>query len=104
MIDYPNQYAGTTLVHWDTGKPTTRDWVLKLPADHVGKGDRFVRSQATIEPPPNAGYRPSVRGYLATQASCCRDGRRRILLVNKRTRTFAVRVPDAEGAEVSVVD
>ncbi len=104
LIDYPGQYAGTTLVHWDTGKPTARYWVLRLLAENFGKGDRFVHTQTTIDPPANAGYRPSIRSYIAAQAFTIREGRRKLLVVNKRDRAFSVHVTDVHDAEVAIVD
>ena len=38
LIDYPGQFAATTLVDWETGKPNARYWVVKLLHDNFGPG------------------------------------------------------------------
>ena len=103
LIDYPGQYPGTTLVHWQTGKPNARYWVSKLIGDHFGPGDKLVDTHVTIE---NAtiGDSSTRRDYVYGQAFVTKDGKRKILLVNKRDRSFRVVMPECAGAQVEYVD
>jgi len=98
LIDYPGIVAASTLVDWDTGRPNARYWVTKLLRDNFGPGDRIVRPPAynVLEADPH----PEVY----TQAFINPRGERKVLLVNKRTTAFTVRVTGASGGSVQVVD
>jgi hypothetical protein len=91
LIDYPGQYAATTLVNWETGQPNARYWVLKLLRDNFDAGDKLVRTQ--LQGP-----------YLYAQAFVTPEGKQKILLVNKRNLGFTVSLPGGDGAHVEVVD
>lgn len=91
LIDYPGQYAATSLLNWDTGKPNARYWVLKLLHDNFLPGDKLV--DTSLDSP-----------YIFAQSFLTQDGKRRILLVNKRDRTLRVSIPGAVGARVGSVD
>jgi hypothetical protein len=85
------------MVDWNDGKPNARFWVLKLLHENFGPGDK----QVEIEPPDS-----SVPGnpYIYSLAFVSRDGKRRVLLVNKRNRQFDVRVTGASGGQMEYVD
>jgi hypothetical protein len=104
LIDYPSQYAGTTLVDWETGRPNARYWVLKLLRDNFGPGDSLVETKFNIPGPPEAGDSPTARNYVYAQGFLTRDGNRKILLVNKRDRDFEISIPGSVGATVDYVD
>ena len=104
LIDYPGQYAGTTLVDWETGRPNARYWVLKLLRDNFGPGDRLVATRSTLPAPPEAGEDASPRDYVYAQGFVTREGKRKISLVNKRDRSFELSIPEGEGARVEYVD
>jgi hypothetical protein len=101
LIDYPGQYAGTTLVDWNSGQPNSRYWVLKLLRDNFNVGDKLVKTQVewtdqkTGLEPPRFIY---AQGFLTS------GGKRKILLVNKRNRSFEVVIPQGTGAQVDLVD
>jgi hypothetical protein len=97
LIDYPGQFAATTLDDWSTGRPTARYWVLKLLRDNFGPGDKLV--PARIETSSLFGY-----PYVYIQGFITPDGKHRILLVNKRDRTFEISIPDGKRAQVEIVD
>ena len=101
LIDYPGQYPGTTLVDWDTGKPNARYWVLKLLRENFSAGDKLVQSRFVSTEP---GDQSSRRDYVFAQAFVTRDGKQRLLLVNKRDRVFDVAIPGGTGAHVEFVD
>jgi hypothetical protein len=91
LIDYPGQFAATTLVNWDTGRPNARYWVVKLLRNNFGQGDKLVSTHI-----------PSDSVYA--QAFITPEGKRKILLVNKRDRTVEISIPAGEGSRVEVVD
>jgi hypothetical protein len=91
LVGYPTQYPSVSMVDWNTGKPNARYWVLKLLRDHFGPGDKLIETGAS----DSAIY---CLGVLS------RDGKRRLLLVNKRDRGFEVSVSGASGGNEDYVD
>src|ERR1700756_2272786 len=91
LVGFPTQYPSVSMVDWNDGKPNARYWVLKLLHDNLGPGDRIVEI---------ADDNP----YVYALAFLTRDGRRRVLLVNKRERTFEVSVTGATAGQISFVD
>jgi hypothetical protein len=91
LIDYPGQFAATTLVDWETGKPNARYWVVKLLHDNFGPGDKLVATQ-------------SMSDQIYAQSFVPPGGNRKILLVNKTHRDIAVRIPEAFNAHLARVD
>jgi hypothetical protein len=97
LVGFPTQFPSVSMVDWNDGKPNARFWVLKLLHDHFGPGDK----QVEIEPPtPDAPNNP----YVYYLAFVTRDGKRRLLLVNKRDRKFEVTVAGASGGQIEYVD
>jgi hypothetical protein len=103
LIDYPGQYPGTTMVHWETGKPNARYWVLKLIRENFAPGDRLVNTTVNIA---EAKVRDSStrREYVYAQGFVSNTGTKKILVVNKRDRAFDIAIPYAAGAQVESVD
>lgn len=91
LVGYPTQFPSVSMVDWNNGKPNARFWVLKLLHDNIGPGDKLVESE-----PPNP--------YVYSLAFVARDGKKRLLLVNKRDRTFDVIIPGANGGQLEYVD
>jgi len=91
LIDYPGQFASTTLLDWNTGQPNARYWVLKLLRDNFLPGDRLVKT--ALENPA-----------VFAQGFATRGGKHRILIVNKRDRILEVSIPGGLGARVDVAD
>lgn len=97
LVGFPTQFPSVSMVDWNDGKPNARLWVLKLLHDSFGPGDK----QVEIEPPaPSAPSNP----YLYSLAFVTRDGKHRVLLVNKRDGKFEVSVAGASGGQVEDVD
>ena len=97
LVGFPTQFPSVSMVDWNDGQPNARYWVLKLLHDNFGPGDKLVK----IEPPsPPAKDNP----YVYSLAFATRDGKRRVLLVNKRNRSFDVSVVGASGGQVDCVD
>ena len=91
LIDYPGMTAATTLVHWETGQPNARYWVLKLLRDNFGPGDKLV--ETNLETP-----------QVYAQAFITPEGKHKILLVNKRDRAAELTIPGAAGGQMQRVD
>lgn len=91
LIDYPGQFAATTLVNWETGQPNARYWVVKLLRDNFGPGDKLVSTSV----PSDSIY---AQGFITPQ------GEHKILVVNKRNRTLELPIPAGKGARVEIVD
>ena len=91
MVGYPKQWPSVSLVDWNTGQPNARFWVLKLLRSNFGPGDKLVATNSST---------PSVYslGFVT------HDGKRKVLLVNKRMWTVGVSVPGASGGQFEVVD
>ncbi len=91
LVGYPTQFPSVSMVNWSTGQPNARYWVLKQMRDNFGPGDKLVETHAD-------------NPYVYAQGFVARDGRHKILLVNKRDRTFEVSIPGAPGAREELVD
>lgn len=97
LVGYPTQFPSVSMVDWNDGKPNARFWVLKLLHDNFGPGDKIVEI---------APFSPSSvnQAYVYSLAFATRDGKRKVLLVNKRDRTFEVSVAGATGGREDYVD
>ena len=90
LVGYPTQFPSVSMVDWKDGKPNPRFWVLKLLKDNFGPGDKVVEIEGDIF---------SQNPYVYALAIVTKDGRKRVLLVNKRDRAMKVNVPGASGGE-----
>jgi hypothetical protein len=97
LVGAPTQFPSVSMVDWTKGKPNARYWVLKLLKDSFGPGDKLVE----IEP-----FSPfaASSAYFSSLAVVTPNGKRRLLLVNKRDREFQLSIPGASGGQLSVVD
>jgi len=93
LVGYPTQFPSVSMVDWTGGKPNARFWVLKLLKDNFGPGDKLVE----IAP-------ESSNPDFASLAVITPEGKRRVLLVNKRDRELGVTIPGATGGQIEVVD
>jgi hypothetical protein len=91
LVGYPTQFPSVSLVDWNTGAGNTRYWVLKLLHDNFGPGDKLVDT-ASSSP------------YVFAQGVVTPDGKHRLLLINKRDRSFDSTIPGGDGAEVAYID
>ena len=90
LIGYPTQYPSVSMMDWVNNQPNARFWVLKLVKDSFHPGDKLVET--------SGGTRD-----LAAQAFVTPAGHK-LLLVNKRNREMAVKLPDADKATALAVD
>jgi hypothetical protein len=91
LVGYPTQFPSVSLVDWVSGQPNARYWVLKLLHDNFGPGDKIVDTHMNTP-------------YVYATGVATRDGKHKVLLVNKRDRAFVVSVPGAATGHVDVVD
>jgi len=91
LVGYPTQFPSVTMVDWATGQPNARYWVLKLVHDNFGPGDKLMDT------------RINTRNVYA-KGIITREGKHKVLLVNKRDSTFVLSVPGAATGHVDVVD
>ena len=91
LVGFPTQFPSVSMVDWNDGKPNARFWVLKLLRDNFAAGDQL----AEVE---------SNQPYVYSVAFATREGKKRVLLVNKRDRTFDVTVKGATGGRLDYVD
>lgn len=90
LVGYPTQFPSVSMVDWTTGAPNARFGVLKLLKDNFSPGDKIVESG-------------SGSGYVESFAVVKPSGARKLLLINKRDRTFDLTLP-RDPAKISVVD
>jgi hypothetical protein len=91
LVGFPTQYPSVSMVDWNDGKPNARFWVLKLLHDNFASGDKLVEIE-------------SNQPYVYPLAFATQDGKKRVLLVNKRDRAFNVTVTGATGGRLNYVD
>ncbi len=91
LVGYPTQFPSVSMVDWTDGKPNARFWVLKLLHDNFGPGDKLVDTDASS----------SAIYSLGAETP---GGKRRLLLVNKRDRSFEISIPGASGGQIEYVD
>jgi hypothetical protein len=96
LVGYPTQFPSVSMVEWEKGTPNPRYRVLQLLKDRLGPGDAVVDMQGGLPGAPT--------GTLYAQGFVKPDGKRRVLLVNKRDRPASVVVAGAGGGQVDVVD
>jgi hypothetical protein len=91
LVGFPTQFPSVSMVDWNDGKPNARFWVLKLLHDNFGPGDKLVEIELSGP-------------YVYAIGLITHDGKHRILLVNKRNRSFEVSVAGSTGGQVDSVD
>ena len=91
LVGYPTQFPSVSMVDWNTGQPNARYWVLKLIKENLGPGDKLVSTESTSP-------------YVYCQGFLTSEGKRKVLLVNKRDRECEMVIPGAAGGEVKSVD
>ena len=91
LVGYPTQFPSVSMVDWETGKPNARYWVLKLLHDNFVPGDRLVEVE-------------SNNAYVHVMGVVTRNGKRRVLLINKRNRQIELSIPGAANGQEEFVD
>ena len=92
LVGFPSQFPSVTMINWRNGKPNARYWVLKMILDNFHRGSRLVSTHVS------AGRSVASQAFVTTTG-------RKLLLINKRNRVVAVRLPKAfRAAKEWIVD
>jgi len=97
LVGYPTQFPSVSMVDWTNGKPNARIWVLKLLHDNFGPGDKIV------EIAPIGPFAPA-HPYVYASAVVTKEGKRKMLLVNKHNGNFELTIAGASGGQLDYVD
>ena len=92
LLGFPTQFPSVSMLDWNTGKPNARYHVLKLLKDNFASGDKIAATE------------PGRNTYVYAQGFIARDGKRKMLLVNRRNRTIEVSLPELKGANITKID
>jgi len=90
-VGYPSQFPSVSMVDWNTGLPNTRARILKLLHDNFGPGDKIIDTTSSLP-------------YVYVQGFATSDGKHKLLLINKRDRSFEVAIPGGNGALITYID
>jgi hypothetical protein len=90
LVGYPTQFPSVSMVDWETGAPNARFRVLELLKNNFGPGDKLVATSGAPQ-------------YVHAQGFVTRDGKHKLLLINKRDRIIEVPL-GVSGASAAVVD
>ena len=93
LIGYPSQFPSVSMMDWTTNEPNARFWVLKLIKDNFHPGDKLV--DTSVEGSSAAGV--DAQAFLTPSGH-------KLLLINKRNRIIAVKLPTAQNVNALVVD
>jgi hypothetical protein len=91
LVGYPSQFPSVSMVDWNSGQPNARYWVLKLLRDNFGPGDKLVETKLGTP-------------YVFAQGFVTPQGTKKLLIVNKRDRTFQLSLAGVVHARMEVVD
>ena len=89
LVGYPTQFPSVTLLDWSTGAPNARYRVLAMLHDQLGPGDERLRASTTAQGVAVAAY--------------VHDGKRRLLLINKRPQPVDLQLENWKDATEDVV-
>ncbi len=90
LVGYPTQFPSVSMVDWNTGAPNARYRVLELLKHNFGGTYKVVQTEAGSP-------------YVYALGFVTGEGKRRLLLVNKRDRDIELTLP-AGAQEVEFVD
>jgi hypothetical protein len=90
LVGYPTQFPSVSMVDWNTGAPNARFRILELLKNNFSGKGKLI--QSSIETP-----------YASTLAFIDADGKRKLLLVNKRDRDLQLSLP-GPAVSMQVVD
>ena len=91
LVGYPTQFPSVSMIDWTTGRPNARYWVLKLLRENFGPGDKLTETKLDT----SSVY---AQGFITPQ------GKKKVLVVNKRDRVAQLLLPGATRARMEVVD
>jgi hypothetical protein len=83
------------MVDWNSGNPNPRFRVLQLLHDNFGPGDKVVGLGADFS---------SHNPYVYAMPVITKEGKKRVLLVNKSQNAMEVQLSGGSGAQMEYVD
>src|SRR5579872_4848254 len=95
LVGYPTQFPSVSMVDWNTGNPNPRFRVLQLLHDNFGPGDKVVALGENF-----SAHNP----YVYAMPVITKEGKRRVLLVNKSQNPMDVQFVAAGGGQLEYVD
>jgi Glycosyl hydrolases family 39 len=95
LVGYPTQFPSVSMVDWDNGRPNPRFWVLKLLKENFGPGDKLAELRGDFF---------SRSPFVYAMPVITKEGKKRVLLVNRRDRALDASVAGAGGGEMEYAD
>jgi hypothetical protein len=92
FLGFPSQFPSVSMLDWNTGKPNARYHTLDLLKNNFAPGDKIATTTL------------GRNTYVYAQGFLTRDGKRKILLVNKRDRTIEVKFAGIGGSQITRTD
>lgn len=92
LIGYPGQFPSVSMVNYTTGGPNSRLRVLQLLQHNFAPGDILVSTNSSSE------------SNIHAQAFITKDGKKKVLLVNKLPHETYVQIPGVTGGTIQVID
>ncbi len=84
LVGYPTQFPSVSLLDWNTGLPNARLRILELLKNNFGPGDKIVETTSSSP-------------YVYALGFIGRNGKHKLLLINKRNRDIDLKLPQAAG-------
>jgi hypothetical protein len=101
LLQYPTLFPDVTMIDWTNGKPNARYWILKLLKAQLENGDQLCAT--SVESPADEIL--LVAPEFAAQGYKSPQGKRKVLLINKRNRDIQIALgPEAKAGQLDVVD
>ena len=91
LVGYPGQFPSVSMLDWNTGEPNARYWALKLLLENFHPGDRIVNSKSD---------KSSVYAFAVITA----EGKRRCMIINKRSKEIEVFLAGISGGSEEYID
>jgi len=91
LVGYPGQFPSVSMLDWDAGEPNARYWALKILLNNFHPGDRIVSSKSELS---------SVHAFAVLTT----EGKRRCMVINKRSREIEISLPEASGGTEEYID
>jgi Glycosyl hydrolases family 39 len=95
LVGYPTQFPSVSMVDWNTGNPNPRFRVLELLHENFVPGDKIAALRTDSS---------SSNPYVYALPVITKDGRKRVLLVNKSQNAMQAQLAGASGAQMEYVD
>ena len=95
LISHPMFFPSVSMVDWNNGRPNARFRILELLHSNFGPGDKLVEF---------SGLQSSLQSELYALPVTTRDGKERVLLVNKSVHEVNVTVAGAARGTLEYVD